>query len=122
MNVPTWTLGERLRKAREDAGLSQHELADRIGIHFNSVSAYEHNKQGKPKRLVVREWARVTDVPEWWLWGPDAPAGLVLPSGRASGWTYGADVIDLDEWARKSAPIYVSPDQLTLDQAERAAA
>lgn len=118
MNVPQWTIGERLKKAREDAGLDQEQLAARIGIHPNSVSAYEKNKREHPKRLVVREWARVTAVPEWWIWGSDAPPELLEPSGRTSGWTYGA--LSLTTWdpAQEFHRIYVSPDQMTLDQAE----
>jgi transcriptional regulator with XRE-family HTH domain len=34
-------LGEELRRIREEAGLSQQQLADRVGIHRNSVANYE---------------------------------------------------------------------------------
>lgn len=111
--IPEWTLGDRLRKARERTGLNQENFAKALGVGGRSTVANWETDHTKPRPLVVREWSRLTDVPEWWLWGPDAPADLVLPSGRASGWTYGADIIDLDEWARRSNPIYV-PGQIDL--------
>ncbi len=66
-----------------------------------------------PRELVVREWARLTDTPEWWLWGPDAPEAVVKRLAHTSGWTYGSDVIDLADWERRSDPIYV-PGQIDL--------
>ena len=70
VHVPTWTLGDRLRKAREFAGLEQGELADRIGISRGTVSNYELSRgQRPPKRLVLRAWAEITGVPLDWLAG-----------------------------------------------------
>ena len=37
------TFGERLRMIREKAGLSQEELAKKIGIHRNSIGGYERD-------------------------------------------------------------------------------
>jgi DNA-binding XRE family transcriptional regulator len=34
-------LGEELRRIREEAGLSRQQLADRTGIHRNSIANYE---------------------------------------------------------------------------------
>ena len=67
--VPAWTLGDRLRKAREFAGLEQGELAEQIGISRGTVSNYElGHGQRPPKRLVVRAWAEATGVPlDWFL-------------------------------------------------------
>lgn len=38
-------LGERIRQAREAQGLSQHELAERVGRDQRSVSEYESGKR-----------------------------------------------------------------------------
>ena len=75
MAVPTWTLGDRLRKAREFAGLEQGELAVRIGVSRGTVSNYELNRgQRPPKRLVVRAWAEITGVPLDWIEAADTEA------------------------------------------------
>lgn len=56
-------LGERIKKAREDADLSQQTLAERIGLkQGQSVSNYERNQaEVPPKRL--RAIARETKKP-----------------------------------------------------------
>jgi len=77
--VPEWTLGDRLRKAREFAGLHATQLADEIGIGRNSVSNYE-NGHTKPRRPVLQAWAMRTGVDyEWLVTGqatrPSVPAG-----------------------------------------------
>ena len=41
MRIPQWILGDRLRTARESAGLSQGELADAIGVARATVSSAE---------------------------------------------------------------------------------
>lgn len=63
--IPVWTQPDRLRKAREHAGLSQDQLADRVGISRRSVSTYEAN--GTSKRPVLLAWALVCGVPLSWL-------------------------------------------------------
>lgn len=66
--VPTWTLGDRLRKAREHAGLKQTELADEIGIGRSSIINYESDK-AVPPRPVLLAWAVRCAVPYEWLTG-----------------------------------------------------
>jgi transcriptional regulator with XRE-family HTH domain len=69
--VPTWTLADRLRKAREHAGLKQSELAGRIGIARSSVVNYEAGRY-VPSRPVVLSWALCAGVDYKWLAGnPD---------------------------------------------------
>ncbi len=70
-NVPTWTLGDRLRKARELAGMDQDELARRVGISRGTVSNYELGRGVRPPKVVVlRAWANECGVPYGWLVGP----------------------------------------------------
>lgn len=58
-------LGHRLKRAREAAGLSQAELADRVGMSQQGVADIE-TKGGRPRKLI--EIARVCGVsPEWLL-------------------------------------------------------
>lgn len=65
---PAWTLGDRLRKAREFAGLEQGELAAHVGISRGTVSNYELGRGQKPPKLVVlRAWAHECGVPFDWI-------------------------------------------------------
>lgn len=101
--VPEWTLGDRLRKAREAAGLSQTELADLAGISRRSISKYESD-DARPKRPQLIAWAMATGVPLSWLQDGDAPhpttpdEGQVLPrldsNQQPSGYT-SCEVIEL---------------------------
>lgn len=59
-------MGDRLRKAREDAGLSQAELAEQIGISRNTVGNAELGER-TPLNVTLRAWAAVTAVPLEWL-------------------------------------------------------
>jgi transcriptional regulator with XRE-family HTH domain len=64
--TPQWTLGDRLRKARETAGLSQAQLAREIGIGRTSLTHYETGKKAIPKTALLA-WAFRTGVPFAWL-------------------------------------------------------
>lgn len=73
--VPEWTMGDRLRKAREAAGFDQVDLAELIGVSRTTVSNHEVGvgKRG-PSRLLLRAWAHETGVPVWWLEGQPGPS------------------------------------------------
>ncbi len=47
------TFGERLLVARKQLGLYQYEMAERLGVHPNSLTKYEKD-EGKPHAAVVR--------------------------------------------------------------------
>lgn len=70
--VPQWSLGDRLRKAREVAGMSQQDWADEVGISRGSVANYEAGKQ-KPRRPVLLAWAMRSGVQLDWLAGGENP-------------------------------------------------
>jgi transcriptional regulator with XRE-family HTH domain len=81
-HIPEWTMGDRLRKAREDAGLSQTELATRMGVSRQTVSNAEVGAR-EPLPITMRAWAQETSVPvEWLAWGsrpePDPRPGGAL--------------------------------------------
>jgi transcriptional regulator with XRE-family HTH domain len=72
--IPTWTVGDRLRKARETAGLDQTELADAMGVSRRTVSTYEvGGEEITRKRIVLNAWALATGVSVEWLVGSDGP-------------------------------------------------
>lgn len=65
--VPEWTVGDRLRKAREIARLDQQPFADAIGVSRGTVSNYERGSVDHYKPIVLRAWAMATGVPLEWL-------------------------------------------------------
>lgn len=64
------SIGERLRAARKEKGLTQTELAERLGISFVGVSQWESGKRNPKKETLVR-LADVLDVPVSYLTGTD---------------------------------------------------
>jgi transcriptional regulator with XRE-family HTH domain len=64
--VPEFSMGDRLRKAREHAGLEQVDLAKTLGIHRQTISRYERNA-AMPIASVIVVWALVTQVDLLWL-------------------------------------------------------
>ncbi len=69
--VPEWTIADRLRKAREQRGLSQQELEDASNgdLRLRTISNYEKpHYESERKRSTVRLWALATGVPFEWLW------------------------------------------------------
>lgn len=64
--VPEWTPADRLRKARELAGLKQQDLAELTGISRASIVNYEAGKTS-PRRPAMAAIAMATGVPLWWL-------------------------------------------------------
>jgi len=51
------TFGEEVRELRKRAGLSQRDLADRVGIDFTYLSKIENNKADPPSEDVIRKLA-----------------------------------------------------------------
>ena len=68
--TPTWTTGDRLRKARELAGISSIEMAEHLGVSRNTVTNYEHDNT-RPPLMAIRAYAAETGVPIEWLIGED---------------------------------------------------
>ena len=66
MAIPEWTLADRLRKARTAAGMEQTDLAEELGASRSSIVNYETGRTS-PRPYMLREWARITEVPASWL-------------------------------------------------------
>lgn len=66
--IPTWTRGERMAKARVLAGLDQEQMGLLLGVSDTTISSWETGKR-QPRQMmtVFSHWARITDVPLWWL-------------------------------------------------------
>ncbi|WP_460836598.1 helix-turn-helix domain-containing protein [Nocardioides marmoraquaticus] len=66
--VPEFTLGDRLRKAREHAGYEQGPFAALLGVSRGTVSNYERELGTRgPKPIVLDQWAAKTGVSLQWL-------------------------------------------------------
>jgi len=63
--VPTWSLSDRLVKARKTAGLNQTDLAHRLNIDRKTLGDYERGKSARYSTLI--EWAQVCGVDANWL-------------------------------------------------------
>lgn len=82
--VPTWTLGDRLLRARKSRGLSQAELAEAIGIHQRSISNYEADVT-VPNWAIIRAWASECQINLSWLATGDPYADPPGPGTWAAG-------------------------------------
>jgi transcriptional regulator with XRE-family HTH domain len=74
--IPQFSVGDRLRKARELTGLDQGQFADEIGVSRGTIYNYE-NGRSQPKKVVLLAWQMRTGVPiEWLMHGidPTTPA------------------------------------------------
>lgn len=64
--VPAWSVGDRLRKAREYARLEQRELAERAGLSRATISNAERGV-GNPNLETLQAIAAATGVSLAWL-------------------------------------------------------
>lgn len=62
--IPTPTLGQEIRRAREDAGLDQDELAERVGYSRSYVSKWEKGTR-RPNVTQLQRIMKALDAP--WL-------------------------------------------------------
>ena len=84
--TPQWTIGDRLRKARELIGIDRAEFAEQIGISRNTVTNYEHDKV-KPRVVVLRAWAMRCGVAEQWIRSGQPPFGPSPGQDVNFGWS-----------------------------------
>jgi len=76
------TLGERLRIAREDAGMKQEELANMIDCDKTTISKYETNNR-TPDPTTLTRIANVTGVSLDWLMGRTENKAGIVSEARA---------------------------------------
>ena len=63
------TFGERLKKARKRAGISQVELSRSVDLSKSTICNYEAGKRERPSIPIVKAIAEVLNVPWWELAG-----------------------------------------------------
>jgi transcriptional regulator with XRE-family HTH domain len=72
--VPTWTVADRLRKAREITGLDKQDFARKVGLSRETVRNVETGRV-EPRGVTLNAWAFATGVSvEWLAHGEDALA------------------------------------------------
>lgn len=62
----TATFGDRVTAAREAAGLEQSDLADRLGVHLETIEAWE-NDRVEPRSNKLQMLAGLLSVSMVWL-------------------------------------------------------
>lgn len=62
------TVGDRIRNARKSVGVTQQELANRLGISYVGISQWENNSRN-PKIETIRRIAKALGVPMAYLMG-----------------------------------------------------
>lgn len=67
MPLPTWTLQDRIRKAREHAGLKQDELAQKLDTTRQTLGRWE-NGSHTPTEKNLQALAEATGVPIEWFY------------------------------------------------------
>ena len=77
------TTGERIKAARKRAGLTQKEIADRLGISSSSIAQWETGTR-KPKAETLQRLAdalgvSMLDLDERFAWQPDREISITVP-------------------------------------------
>ena len=64
--MPKKTTGHRIKKAREDAGMTQRDLAEQLGVESQTISRYECDRVvPEPLRFVAL--AKAIETTASWL-------------------------------------------------------
>ncbi|MEJ4103005.1 helix-turn-helix transcriptional regulator [Corynebacterium mastitidis] len=80
--VPRFDFSDRVRKAREYAGLTQQDLADAAGIGRATITRIEQGKT-VPRRPTIVSLALATGVDQIWLETGETPANPEGDGGNA---------------------------------------
>lgn len=76
MFVPEWSIGDRLRKIRRVAKLTQGEFASRLDVKEPTYNAWEtgRNIPSYDEALRIAKRIRLMcSIPEWWTLGLERP-------------------------------------------------
>lgn len=79
METPVWTLADRIAKARNHAGLSQAELAEKLPAARNTLSRWERGDM-QPSQRSLEAISRATGVSLDWLLQGDPTSPSEAPS------------------------------------------
>lgn len=57
------SIGDKIRRARLEKGMSQEELGDILGIQKSAVAKYENGRVTNIKRQTLQKLSEVLDIP-----------------------------------------------------------
>lgn len=80
IQIPQFTQGDRLRKARQLTGLTTRQFAEEIGVSQATITNAE-NDNSKVRRITLNAWSLRTGVPVVWLETGEDPADPQGPDG-----------------------------------------
>ena len=68
-------MGERIKQKRLELGLTQEQLANKLGLQKSAVAKYENGRVTNIKRTIIVEMSRIFDCSPTWLMGlePNTP-------------------------------------------------
>ena len=124
------TVGERIRTARKQAGMTQRELADKLEISYVGVSQWESGRRN-PKGSTLARIAEVLDVPLAYLQGTQFIGNSELANFVNRAWPRAddylktlkgndGDVGEIERWERVCAELRGIRDEIIAEQqAER---
>lgn len=104
--IPQWTLGWRLRRSLEEAGVSVNQMAAELGYERKTLGRWMHDQGSPPRPVVLKQWALRTGVSRTWLETGHATEGPGDGPGIASeGYDYGesATAIELMQYRSRAA-------------------
>ena len=81
------TIGERIKAARKQAGLTQQELADKLDVSYVGVSQWESGRRN-PKQQTLSRIAQVLDIPLSTLTGIRGMSEDELFDSIVRAWSY----------------------------------
>lgn len=83
-NIIIMHIGERIKEARDKIGISQSELARRIGVKPQAVQAWEALKNGPTRKRIQLIAKELNISPQWLEFGSEASSPLTLLEGKSS--------------------------------------
>jgi len=79
--VPSWTLGDRLRKARTASNTSAATMAAALGVNRKTISNYEAMRTPITRGNILA-WSMLTRCPVEWLLTGEAPSDGPVNGGE----------------------------------------
>lgn len=76
------TFGARLKSARNSKRLTQHQVADSLGLNFTTISKYENDKS-QPDNAILQQMSILYNVSIDWLLTGETGSGAASGAGKA---------------------------------------